>query len=63
MKNGPYVIEMGEKAKIIIGGQEREVRSKVVALCRCGHSNNKPFCDGSHAKIGFQGEEAEIEID
>ncbi|MCS6805802.1 MAG: CDGSH iron-sulfur domain-containing protein [Acidobacteriota bacterium] len=25
-----------------------------VALCRCGHSNNKPFCDGAHAREGFQ---------
>ena len=28
----------------------------VVALCRCGHSSNKPYCDGTHISIGFVGE-------
>ncbi len=34
-------------------GTAWETRNRVT-LCRCGASNNKPFCDGSHASIGFQ---------
>ncbi|GBD90012.1 iron-binding zinc finger CDGSH type [bacterium BMS3Abin04] len=35
-------------------GNEVETKSKV-AICRCGASEDKPFCNGSHLKIGFQG--------
>ena len=34
----------------------------VYAMCRCGGSNNKPYCDGTHAKIGFKAEAKEIKV-
>lgn len=39
----------------IISGTGRVVaRQQAARLCRCGHSNTKPFCDGTHAKVGFK---------
>ncbi|WP_406683010.1 (4Fe-4S)-binding protein [Seonamhaeicola sp. MEBiC1930] len=32
-----------------------EVKNKTTAFCRCGASNNKPYCDGAHLKAGFKG--------
>jgi Uncharacterized conserved protein len=52
MKNGPLVIE--GKAEITDeNGDVNETEGKMVALCRCGQSANKPFCDGSHKKVVF----------
>jgi len=32
----------------------------LAVLCRCGASNKKPYCDGSHARVGFRAEEAVV---
>jgi len=50
-ENGPLIIIGKLEVKKVDGTIDR--KSKVTALCRCGGSNNKPYCDGSHAKIGF----------
>ncbi len=63
-KNGPNVISLEEKKKIKVkrGGKVEEMELQVIALCRCGASKNKPFCDGTHKNIGFEAEEIEIEF-
>ena len=61
-RNGPYVIMTGGRYVVRSEGEERVEEKQVVALCRCGGSKNKPFCDGTHAKIGFEAPEVEIEI-
>ena len=68
-KNGPYIVtgdipllhqSIGMDTE---GGSEKWLTGDAFpalgtyALCRCGQSNSKPFCDGSHAKIGFDGTE------
>lgn len=37
----------------VVGSDSREMRLEKGALCRCGASENKPFCDGSHVRVGF----------
>ena len=54
-ENGPYVIA-GSAVFVDADGNERTTPGKAVALCRCGGSANKPFCDGSHKKIDFTAE-------
>lgn len=50
--NGPYRI----RGAVVIDadGNAYEVQEEVTALCRCGHSGNKPFCDGTHKTRGFE---------
>lgn len=56
--NGPYVVE-GDFTLVDHEGNEVPLAKR--ALCRCGGSTMKPFCDGTHSKIGFQGANAAVE--
>jgi CDGSH-type Zn-finger protein len=59
--NGPYLVDVPEDVKLIDwNGQEYVIPKRPFALCRCGGSTNKPFCDGTHSKIGFQAAEAAV---
>lgn len=51
--NGPFRVE-GPFKLVDANGNEWDLGDKTsISLCRCGQSSNKPFCDGTHKKIGF----------
>ncbi len=68
-KNGPYIIsgKIRIQEKIIVADSEgtatewkpstKYTQQEKYALCRCGHTKKKPFCDGTHIEINFDGAE------
>jgi len=58
LPRGPYLIS-GKVSLLDASGSQIEVAEKF-ALCRCGASTKKPFCDGTHTKIGFDAAEAAV---
>ena len=62
-KNGPYRVEGVEGSVELVDadGNKYDLTGKpAFSLCRCGGSVNKPFCDGTHSKVGFQGAELAV---
>jgi len=51
--DGPLILR-GRFVITARDGQPVQAGRRTVALCRCGHSASKPFCDGSHARTGFR---------
>ena len=62
-RNGPFRVEAPEGSIELVDadGNKYDLAGKpAFSLCRCGGSVNKPFCDGTHSKIGFQGAESAV---
>ena len=57
-KNGPYLIK-GSVDLMDANGNAYPAKD-TMALCRCGASTTKPFCDGTHSKTGFQAAEQAV---
>ncbi len=55
LDNGPIIVK-GDFS-LVDGAQEPYPKQAQIALCRCGASANKPFCDGGHSKAGFESAE------
>ena len=65
-KDGAYVLDLTEGPIALVDHEGNPVPlpegKTTIALCRCGASTRKPFCDGMHSKIGFRGaEQARVE--
>lgn len=58
LPKGPYLVT-GKVNLTDANGNKVEVTEKF-ALCRCGASINKPFCDGTHSKVGFEAAAAAV---
>lgn len=53
--NGPLLVQSEDATLVDADGNDIAIERRPFALCRCGASENKPFCDGSHNRIGFDG--------
>jgi 3-phenylpropionate/trans-cinnamate dioxygenase ferredoxin subunit len=65
-KNGPYRVEASEGAIELVDadGNSYDLTGKIpFSLCRCGGSATKPFCDGTHNRIGFLAAEGAVKAE
>jgi CDGSH-type Zn-finger protein len=59
-QNGPYLVEGDDVTLVDWNGNPYQTPKRPFVLCRCGGSQTKPFCDGTHSRAGFQAAEAAI---
>lgn len=58
-ENGPYLVR-GPVRLLDSDGVTYQLSGTAIALCRCGASTTKPFCDGTHSRIGFEAAERAV---
>jgi CDGSH-type Zn-finger protein len=59
-ENGPYLVT-GPVTLVDADGKQYDISGReTIALCRCGGSTTKPFCDGTHSKVGFDAAERAV---
>ncbi len=61
IENGPIILDTEGEVTISVGGSN-EQKAGPLFLCRCGQSQTKPFCDGTHRKVKFEGASAELAL-
>ncbi|WP_018467228.1 CDGSH iron-sulfur domain-containing protein [Calidithermus timidus] len=61
-ENASIAIDLPEGTLLRVDGTEQRLERAKLALCRCGHSGNKPFCDGTHKRVGFEAGGGELEL-
>lgn len=61
-ENASIAIDLPEGTLLKVNGTEQRLERAKLALCRCGHSSHKPFCDSSHKRVGFEAGAGEIEL-
>jgi CDGSH-type Zn-finger protein len=61
--NGPYLVQGDVELYDAAGNKVDTSPGATIVLCRCGGSVTKPFCDGTHSRIGFKAAEAAVAKD
>jgi CDGSH-type Zn-finger protein len=60
LQNGPYLVQGDDVTAVDWNGATYAIPKRPFALFRCGASTTKPFCDGTHTKMGFKAAEAAV---